>query len=194
LRRAGPISGLLFITLFAGGCIAAPPETSNAPQERLLASIRLTESASRGPVDKKHGFFFYVVVPPQGIIGPVLEGREFRDGRLVDEFGGGSGSADVIAAIEKVGLTPFDFDAEVEAITARLLREAQARDEVLVTRGRDGAEWEVIVATSGGELRLRAWNPRDTINQLAPHSENIAKLKRVLDLLSQYYGDLKIGT
>jgi hypothetical protein len=182
--------GLLFVTL-AASCAAAP--RAEPARGNLFASIRITESAFKGPIRDKQGFFFYLHEEP-GVAGPMLEGYEFRNGKQVDEFGGGSESAGVIEAIRKAGLTPFDFKREVEEITARLQREATARGESFIgPQARDGAEWEIVIATESGPFTLRAWNPRGAIDQYAQYSKNIAKLKTVLDLLAQYYGQLKLG-
>jgi len=181
------------LALFAAGCVAAPPAGVEAAPRHLLASIRILESAFKGPISAKQGFFFYTHEEP-GIAGPTLEGYEFRGGKQVDEFGGGSDSAKVIEAISRVGLQPFDFEQEVEAVTAGLRKESERRGEwFLEPQARDGAKWEVIISTGTGMFTLTAWNPRVVIDAYAPHSENIAKLKAVLDLLAQYYGQLIIG-
>ena len=181
-------------SLWLCACAAALPAASKeSDDDRLLASISVTNAAHSGPVRRRNGFFFYVRKEP-GVAGPMLEGYEYRDGKQIDSFGGGSDSADVIAAIEKVGLVPFDFDREVQTLSARLGREAQQRGEpFLGAQARDGAEFEIVIETGSGRLSLRAWNPGVTIDAFASHSENIAKLKAVIDLLSQYYGRLKIG-
>ena len=180
-------------SLWLCACAGSPPAVSQETEPgRLLASISVTESAHAGVLGKKNGFFFYIRTPP-GIVGPVLDGYEFRDGKEVDSFGGGSGSAEVIEAIEKIGLAPFDFEREVEDLTARLTREANARGELYVRGARDGAEMEIVIATASGRFELRAWNPGGDIDTLAQYSPNIAKLKAVIDLLSSYYGRLKLG-
>jgi hypothetical protein len=185
----------LLLALSLASCAGAPsaaPVTSTDRQ--LLASITIVESAHTGIARRKTGFEFYVHAMPAGVAGPVLEGEEFRDGRLVDSFDGGSDSAAVIDTIEKVGLAPFDFEREVEEVTARLQKNAAAGNpESLVTGSRDGAEWEIVIVTASGRLDARAWNPGSSIDGLAEHSENLAKLKAVIDLLAQYYGRLKIG-
>lgn len=163
------------------------------PSRRLLASIIITESAFKGPIRRKAGFEFHVNDAP-GLGGPFLEGEEYRDGKLVDSFDSGSRSAEDIEAIEAVGLAPFDFEREVSAVEARLKKEAEQRGEDYIHPGsRDGAEWEVVIVTRSGRFSLRAVNPGETIDVYAEHSENLAKLKAVIDLLALYYGRLRLG-
>ncbi len=40
---------------------------------------------------------------------------------------------------------------------------------------------------------LRAWNPVAEVDSLAPYSENLAKLKAVIDLLVHNYGRYRMG-
>jgi len=184
---------VLFIAVLLAGCASAQPAaTTPAPARTLLASITITESAFKGPIRRKTGFEFHVVDSPPGAGGPVLEGQEFRDGKLVDSFDFGSSSTE-IAAIEKVGLTPFDFDREVADATGRAQRQAQERGEVFLHGTRDGAQWEIVIVTKAGMFNLRAWNPVAEVDSLAPYSENLAKLKAVIDLLVHNYGRYRMG-
>ena len=186
---------VLFIAVLLAGCTSVQPATTaSAPARTLLASIMLTESSFKGPIKRKTGFEFHVRDAEAGVVGPILEGEEYRDGRLVDSFDAGSSSARVIAAIENVGLAPFDFDREVSAVVARLGKEAEQRGEdFLVLGSRDGAEWEIVIVTRSGRFTVRTTDPGGTTEIYAEHSENLAKLKTVIDLLALYYGRLKLG-
>ena len=180
---------LLLSLVSAGSVNAGKP--GPRPVDRLLASIRITESSHQGPLQLNEGFYFYVR-PGEHALGYTLEGYEVSKGEVVDAFGGGSSSREVIQAIEAVGLRPFDFAAESAPIVERLERDARERGEI-VAGVRDGAEWEIVIVTGAGKFQMKARNPRHTIEQCAPHSENIAKLQKVLELLALYYGELKIG-
>ena len=189
LRYAG-VSVLLF-TLALSGCASAVAAAPADPGRRLLASFMITESAHRGVFQRKTGYEFYVVSAPQGVAGPFLEGAKFEDGRVVDTFDWGTASTE-IAAIENVRLVPFDFNREVDEVSRKLRKEAARRGELYIQGSRDGAEWEIVIVTASGRFSLRAWNPTSEIEALAPHSENLARLKAVIDLLALYYGRLKM--
>jgi len=192
LRRA--LLLVLCVAACASGCASTQRHAPAAdPARRLLASITITKSSFDGPIRRKTGFEFHVNDAP-GAGGPFLEGEKYRDGRLVDSFDGGSGSAKVIEAIGKVGLAPFDFAQEVRTVEARLEKEAEQRGEDYIAPGsRDGAEWEIVIVTRSGRFSVRTANPGGTLDVYAGRSENLAKLKAVIDLLALYYGRLEFG-
>lgn len=164
------------------------------PEGVLLASILVVEDAHSGPSKGRTGVVFLVRELPTNAVGPVLEGYEYRDGKVVDAFGGGSDSRGVIEAIKRSNLEPFDFQQEVTSATARLRKEAEGRDEQLILGGsRDGALWEIVVLTEKGRLSIRERNPGGSIDAYAPYSEHLARLKLVMDQLALYYGRVKIG-
>ncbi len=166
----------------------------DSPIGSLLVSIRFLEGAHSGPANGKTGFYFYVEEPAADVMGPFLNGYEFRNGKMVEEFGGGSGSADVIAEIKKLKFEPFDYALEVEAVNARLKREAEKRGEEYVAGGtRDGAIWELIVVTSAGEFRLQDWNIGSEIEYYAQYSNKISKLNSIVNILMLYHGRMYIG-
>ncbi len=184
-----------------GGCTGVA-EGRRAPQARgvPLASIRLTKGAFSGESKGRTGFFFFVE-QPTGAGEPVLTGYEYRNGGLLDAFGGGSDSTAVLRAIEAVGLEPFDFLAEVERIekAANGLRERPEQltdDQVFLMPpfALDGAQYEIVIETKTGRMVLQEWEPGAAIDFYAPHSPRIAKLKAVLDLLARFYGRAKFGT
>lgn len=181
------------IAVWLAGCASVQPAgIVPDPVRHLLASIMMTESAFKGRVARKTGFEFQVVDASPSAGGHVLEGKEFLDGKLIDSFDFGSSSTQIVA-IENVGLTPFDFDREVADATERAQRLAQERGEVFLHGVRDGAEWEIVIVTKSGRFSLRAWNPVAEADSLAPYSENLARLKAVIDLLVHSYGRYKMG-
>lgn len=185
LRRARPDVVIALFVVLVAGCAARPQSLPvESADYHLLASMRTGGS----------GFLFYVHSVGPGTAGPLLEGYELRDGRVVDSFDGGSESASVVETIAKIGLRPFDYDREVERVTALLRAQATARGEEFLAPGtRDGAEWDIQISTAGGKFALRAWNPGFIIDAYAGHSDHIRMLKATIDLLAQYYGRLKLG-
>ncbi len=154
----------------------------------------MTEAAGSGPIKADTGFYFYVRSAPPNVAGPMLEGYELHDGRVVDSFGGGSDSAMVIDAIVKTGFKPFDYEREVARVSAMLkARAAESGEPFFEPQGRDGAEWEILLVTADGRFTLRAWNPGLTIDVYAAHSDDFRRLKTVIDLLATYYGRTKLG-
>ena len=118
----------------------------------------------------------------------------YKRGERIQIFGGGSDSADTVKALRSVGLRPFDFAGEVKSCAARLEAEAKARgDDFIPPFVLDGTECEIVIVTPDGPFRLQEWNPGFAIDYYASHSPDIAKLKKTLDLLSQYYGHLEFG-
>jgi hypothetical protein len=162
------------------------------PKGNLLVSIRKTEGSFTGSVKRDTGYFFYVETEPAGS-DPTLTGYHIVDGDIKEEFGG-SDSKEVLKAIAAVGLEPFDYQKEVQTVTARFEKEAQQRGEQYIApMALDGAEYEIIIVIDKGKLSLREWNPGSTIDAYAAYSPKIAKLKKVLDILAQYYGRFKFG-
>jgi hypothetical protein len=155
-----------------------------ATEREWWGSIRVTEGAFSGPTQGATGYFFHLREMANGG-GSRLTGYRYENGVRREDFGGASGSAGVVLAIREVGLEPFDFAAEVA--------DTVARDDLMLPFVLDGAEYEIAIHTSTGVFELRAWNPEPTIHAIAPHSEKIAKLKAVLDLLAQYYGRTRFG-
>jgi hypothetical protein len=168
----------------AGAGCSVSDSRNPAPVGEAWASIRVTEGAFTGPTKGATGYFFHVREAANGG-DPRLTGSRYENGVRREVFGGASGSAGVVLAIRAVGLEPFDFAAEVA--------DTVARHDLMLPFVMDGAQYEITLPTSTWVLVLRAWNPGPTINALAPHSENIAKLKAVLDLLAQSYGRSQFG-
>jgi len=182
----------VLLALLSAGSVNAGKVEGPRPVDRLFASIRITESAHQGPIRQNEGFFFYVR-PGEHAAGYTLEGYEIRKGKVVDAFGGGSESREIIKAIEAVGLHPFDFEAEAAPILEQIEREERERGQPVVTGLRDASEWEIVIVTGAGRFQVKTWAPRYTIERCAPRSENFARLKKVLDILIAYYGELKIS-
>ena len=151
------------------------------PRGEFFASIKITERATGAKREGTTGFVCYRNDIP-GVVGPMLDGYQYKDGELVDRISTGSASKRVIDEIQAVGLQPFDFAAAVKA--------SPQRGETIVL---DGAKIEIRVMTPSGELRLEQWNPGAIIDDYAPHSPDIGKLKNVLDILALYVGRSRMG-
>lgn len=183
MRIRPPFAVLVWV--LAGGAIGPGcSPAGRAPEGVLLASVRLTEGAFSGQTQGNTGHFYYVRDSANGA-GSRLTGYRYENGVVRERLGGASASASVVRAIRDVGLEPFDFAAELAATVER--------HDLMLPFTLDGAEYEITIRTSTGVFVLRAWNPGPTIDALAPHSEKIAKLKAVLDLLAQYCGRSQFG-
>jgi hypothetical protein len=186
---------LSFLCAMFCGC-AQPPIghiTARPPQGALFAYVKVTGGLFDGRRKGDTGFFFYVENEP-GIAGPVLSGYQYQNGELRDVFGGGSDSEKTVKVIAAVGFEPFDFKSEVELVVDRLTKEAEIRGKSFRRpQVLDGAEYEIRVVTTKGDFVLREWNPGYEIEFFATHSDKIAKLKSVIDLLALDYGHLKFG-
>jgi hypothetical protein len=179
---------LVTLTLaFAGvGVFAKPPE----PRGELLASIEFVEGFE--PIRKRTGYWFYAEKAPVDVAGPIITGYEYQNGKLVDEFGGGSEPA-LYEAINKVDLEQFDFEKEVESTTDALAAENDALyGGPLVTGVRDGVRCVVTIVTTQGTFRYEGWNPGLVAEDRARFSPKLDKLDRVFDLLRRFYSDAKL--
>ena len=185
MRFTGAVTGL--VLTFAGATALAKPPTE--PPGRLLVSIEMREGWQ--PIKKRTGYWFYAQPMTGNLAGPLVTGYEYRDGKRVDEFGGGA-EPDLVAAIEQLSLQSFDFDTEVAAARRRLAAKATDSGHIEVCGVRDGARWEVTVHSPTGKFRLDAWNPGATADCLAPHSEKLASLDKLFDLLRAFYADAKL--
>lgn len=183
---------LAIVCVLLGGCATRSWET---PRGTMFAEIRRMESAFAGTEKGWTGFAFYIE-ENDGIAGPRLTGYRYKGGHLVDVIGGSSLSASTVAALRAVELRPFDFAAEVSRVQAEIRKEFEARKPGYVYMFPavvDGAEYEIEIATSAGPFWLKRWNPGFDIDYYAEHSPDIAKVRRVLEILSSYYGRLEFG-
>ena len=174
----------LFVSLtltFAGVSLAKAPE----PEGKLLASIEIVEGFE--PVRKRTGWWFYFDESP-GLTGPSVTGVEYRNGKIFQVFGGGS-EPELFDAVYRSGIEWFDFAEEQDLVYERIAKEAEARGEegVVVGGVRDGARSIVSLVTDKGVVRFDAWKIGVMSDILAPKSEKMARLKKVLDQLRQFY-------
>jgi len=185
---------LIAICLLAAGCSTSIRDVAaRPPSGTLFAEIRLTEGAFSGVEKGRSGFFFYIE-EDDGIAGPRLTGYRYVHDSLVGLLGGGSDSRDTVLALRAIGLEPFDYTAEVKSCEARIQAGAKARGEqIMPPFVLDGAEYEIVVVTPNGRFVLKEWNPGASIDYYASHSDKIAKLKAVLDILAKYCGRLEFG-
>jgi hypothetical protein len=181
---------LVLIVLLISGCATCVPQIKDeVPKGEFFASMLITEGAFSGPITKKEGFVFYIEQPAQeNVLGPFLNGYRYEKGELVEEFDQGSGAIEYIQKINQLNFVPFNYESELE----KAVKEAEKDQEVVVLHGRDGAEWELKIATKNGMFKLREWNPGGEIEMLAPYNENFRKLNLIIKILAQYYGDYHI--
>ncbi len=172
------------MALFGAVAVAKPP---SLPGD-LLASIEMIEG-SFAPVKGRTGWWFQREPSLAG--GYSVTGYEFRSGKLVDEFGGGSEDR-LINALDEIGLTQFDFDAEVESANEVMVSRAKEEADLVFPGVRDGARFRVTIVTSAGKVVFEAWNPGSIVDGMAPFNENFARLKRAFDLLRGFYADAKL--
>lgn len=185
---------LALACLVLAGCVGAlSSDTKDSPRGTFFAEITRKQGAFSGAEKHRTGFGFYIEENDRAA-GPTLIGYRYERGSRVRVIGGGSASREVVAALRAVGLRPFDFAAEVDACDARFQAAAKSRGEVYFAPYTvDGAEYDIVIATPSGEFSLKRWNPGPAINYYASYSADIAKVKRVLDLLAQYYGRVEFG-
>ena len=101
---------IVFIVYILVGCSSLE---TKPPKGDLFVSIMMTESAHGGIVHRKHGFEFYIEVPPPTTLGPFLHGYRYENGKLVEEFGQGSAGGNFIREIEELEFRAFNYEAEL---------------------------------------------------------------------------------
>lgn len=171
---------IVFIVCILAGCSSLETKPTNGD---LFVSIMMTESAHGGIAHKKHGFEFYIEVPPPTTLGPFLHGYRYENGKLVEEFGQGSAGGNFIREIQELEFQPFNYEAEL------MKAEKAAQQDYPVIGGvRDGARWELKVITETGEFYLHQWNPESIIALMAPYNQNFEKLDQIIKILQRYYG------
>lgn len=181
------------LLVFMANITLAYAENKLPDQEPFLA-IQITEGAFTGLEPAKSGVFFYSIDPGKGVMGPILEIYFLHDDKITKRISGGSRSRETIAAIKKIGLQQFDYNAEKEALDRRLGKEAAANgDQYFPPIVSDGAEYKITYDLDGNHLSLTEWNPGSLIYFYADHSPNIAKLRDVINELCIYYGRLSFG-
>ncbi|MCP4790154.1 MAG: hypothetical protein GY881_07965 [Gammaproteobacteria bacterium] len=184
---------LLFSILLIAGCThtdsvaTSSAEVFGPPDGELILSLKRTEGAFLGPISKDTGFFLYRNDLKWGA--SLITGYEYKDGRIIDEFGGDSYSSDKFQeGLAAINFEPFDYSAEGSRAWGALM---ESGDEFWVTA--DGWVWEIYIKTNNGSFVVEQSNPGTYIRDLAPFSENFRKLQSVLELVNGYYGETKIG-
>jgi hypothetical protein len=184
MSRLSNYSLVFLMGLFGSWAVATP---QNPPGE-LLASIEMIEG-SFAPIKGRTGWWFQREPSLAG--GYSVTGYEYRNGKLVDEFGGGSEDR-LIDALDDIGLKQFDFDAAIESANQVMVSRAKEEADLVFPGVRDGARFRVTIATSAGKVVIEAWNPGSTADGLAPFNEDLSRLKRAFDLLRGFYADSKL--
>jgi hypothetical protein len=155
----------------------------------------MTQDAFDGPTDKVFGHFLYIDDSEHHAVHPTVTFYEVRNGKITDVVGGGSGESEqFLNRLRSIGLESFDFNAEIAETNIRESKKAAMDDErFLAPFVADGAEYEITYSFDGISLSFLAWNPGYSIDFYARYSPKIAKLKAVLDLVSEFYGRGRIG-
>lgn len=159
------------------------------PPGELLASIEMLEGWKI--IEKRTGWWFYAQKTTGNRAGPLITGYHYENGKLVDEFGGGS-EPELFEAIHGAKLEQFDLDQEAERAGEELTRQANARGEIFMWGLRDGARYRVTVVTAAGRFQYEDWNVQNLLDGLWPASDKFRRLKEVLDRLRSFYSDSKL--
>ncbi len=171
--------------LFLAGCASTQP---SVPHGTLLFYVKITNVAlGKAPAGDTGVFLFS---EDDHVTAYEMRAGSVRATYSRDPAETASLSQD-IAAIDFI---PFDFEAEVKNATIR--REARlkaAGKSALMRFDLDGSEFEIGFDGPKGKFVLRYWNPGSKIDDLAGDSENIAKLKRLIDRFAAYYGQSRFG-
>lgn len=167
---------------FFGGCTTPLAR----PQGTLLFYVKITDVALKQAPRGDTGVFFYSSVIPAGFV----QVYEMRDGAVRTSAGSDANqTAALMRDLAAIDLRPFDFEAEAkqadERKSARLKAAGQDR---MVRFDLDGAEFEIGFNGPNGNFVLRKWNPGWLVQDLASDSEDIDKLRRVIDRFAAFYG------
>lgn len=178
---------LVFLTLT--GCAHPGGLAGFGSQGRLLAEIRVTNTAFGGPPKGDTGLFFHVNdAPGSRSRSPQVTGYHYDQGKFVAMVQLGADSAALLKAWDALPLVAFDFNVEAAASEQR--RQAKGGDIVIRL---DGAEYRLVLITPRGRFAYRAGNALFYVNHYDPDSEKIAQVKAAVDLLAPYFGSLKFS-
>ncbi len=181
--------------LLATGC-RSPIGLEQEARGKLLFSIRETRDANDIVPKGINGVYFYIEDQELGDFRlRTITGYRVENGDVVDIIGGGSELSDELRRkVEQVAFVPFDFEAEVRRVDALNAARA-ARDghgETVTTPFFGGWECEIRFVYGSVDYTLKRRNPLGEINNYAPDSPNIAKLKALVDCFATYYGEVKM--
>ncbi|MEM9159969.1 MAG: hypothetical protein AAGB46_13065, partial [Verrucomicrobiota bacterium] len=181
-------SGLICLQAFAD---VELPE----PEGVLLMSIELKESAFSGVPAGKHGYFLYVKDAGAFVRGPLVTGYRYDNGKLIDVFGGGSsGSVWFLEKLEDLGVRPFEYSSALAS--ARILESQDSSgvemDEAAPVGMNDGT-YEISYSYQGVSVKFSEENPGPVLRRYSKYNDNISQFSELVNLMSTYYGLMKIG-
>jgi hypothetical protein len=153
-----------------------------------LLSIRLVHASERPPEKEAYGQFYFVDSSLRFSTRTVVVGYDVTDGMLTDVFAYWQ-SEQFLAELRSVGFEAFDLDAEIQEVDERRKKETEARGEhPSVFQTFDGAEFEISISFDGVSFKATRRNIQSWIDEYAPYSSKIGKLKKVLDVFALHLG------
>jgi len=156
------------------------------PKGDLLFSIRVTESAFGGIIEKKHGYFFYDD-------GQLITGYYLNRDIVIKTYVGDLQSSKLLRReIKKLSFVPFDFSIELHKAIETLVDHTKRGGSDIIQLGAfDGGEYEIRFIFENTDYTLRRWNPRPDIDFYSVYNPKISKLKTLLDLFASFCGKTK---
>ncbi len=177
---------LIGISWTSNGCSLFENHAAGA----LVAYVKITDIALRGPVRGKTGCYYYSHPSAEAPTGTILSAYCYDQGNLEHSIEGSiEDSVEIFKQLRQIDLKPFSY---AEALELAEIAKNEAEDtDLIITL--DGSEAVIVIVTSQGRLRIRDWNPGTDISQYAPYNVDIGKLKQILDLLDEFVGDRRLA-
>ena len=176
-----PLNAVLpLLLLVLAGCASWQP----FPYGDLLFSYHVTQGAFTGVEKKMTGIYFY-----QEKSGEIAAYR-YEKGRLLDDINGRPlNRENLLREIQSIGFESFDYEEEIRAVDRIIAEEVRQGGPTLMRPlTMDGQEYEIKFALGSVNFAMKRWNPQPEIEFYALRSPRIAKLKKLVDLFAQYYG------
>ena len=164
------------------------------PRGEVIFSVTLLEGSRTGIHTNKTGIFFYL--DDQGPkYGSSVAGYQFKDGKIVDVFGGGTyGSRELLENLNSIKIKPFDCQYEIETTIITQKENAKKNGtKFKMPIVLDGAKYKIYYSHNDVTVSLTDWNPSPKVFYLAEFNGNLHQLKEVIDLFATYYGRKKMG-
>ena len=141
---------------------------------------------------KSHSGIYAYSIDQDGVVGPFVEIYIVSYDKVTEMVSQGSNGKELMERIRKIGLTEFDYNAEVESTIEKLTKEYEGKGETYYPpMVLDGHSYEIIYQLDDTKLEIKAGNPGWMIYALAEHSDNIGKLHSVYKALVLYYAQRK---
>ena len=184
----------LALLVLLTGCATAPKKTDRIRQ--LFFRICSVDKSNASTVDYEIYFEDSDTDGADDVVGYVT-----KNGKVIDVcFDGYLESESFFLAFMKIGFTPFDYRKEILAVDSGITEQRKKALGTFLsdagTKSITGPEYEITICVPGpGNLTMvfRDAIPLRRIAAYALHSERFKKLKEVMDLVAQQYGNAKIG-